>query len=354
MQKTLLISALHSKSGGGLTYIHGLINELAGRAEEVKVIVLRNKAYARHIPTFPNITYIDVPMPEQSALGILWEQLIVPYYSHKLSVDHTLFNANYCAFFAKKPAIILHTDTRVRQIVTHPLAKLYWYSLHALTALSILRARPVFKVSNSVASTWEKYLKNKETPALYAGLMTKNVPNMSGILGHGFHIVTVGDIYPQKHYDIMVEALAQVLPHIPDAKLHIIGAIHNRESMQALQHRISAHKLQSRVILHGKKAHIETLTAIKAADVYLSTSTIEALNIPLIEALQLGTNIIASDIPAHREVLEDTGAALISPQDTAGYVNAILTLKDTPQDIKNHPRHIYTWQQVVDLLLASL
>lgn len=74
-----------------------------------------------------------------------------------------------------------------------------------------------------------------------------------------------------------------------------------------------------------------------ATDVLLSTSRAESFNLPLAEAGVFGIPVVASDIPAHREVL-DAGRAgwLVPPGDEAGFTNALAQFAE-----HRHLRHHY-------------
>jgi len=59
-----------------------------------------------------------------------------------------------------------------------------------------------------------------------------------------------------------------------------------------------------------------------AADVLVAPSLDEGFDAPLIEAINSGTAVVASDIPVHREVLRGMGR-LVDPRDVRGWVEAI-------------------------------
>ena len=59
-----------------------------------------------------------------------------------------------------------------------------------------------------------------------------------------------------------------------------------------------------------------------SADVLVAPSTHEGFDLPLIEAINSGTPVVASDIPVHREVLRGQGE-LLNPHDPSPWVEAI-------------------------------
>ena len=61
---------------------------------------------------------------------------------------------------------------------------------------------------------------------------------------------------------------------------------------------------------------------LRNAYAFCIPSTIEGLSISLLEAMSYGLPIIASDIPANREVLEDDMAIWVRPENVEDIVNA--------------------------------
>jgi glycosyltransferase involved in cell wall biosynthesis len=61
----------------------------------------------------------------------------------------------------------------------------------------------------------------------------------------------------------------------------------------------------------------------------LLPSHYEGFGLPLLEAMAAGTQVLASDIPAHREVA-GRHARLIAPTDEAAWADALLSLDARP------------------------
>ena len=69
---------------------------------------------------------------------------------------------------------------------------------------------------------------------------------------------------------------------------------------------------------------------IAGARALLMPSLAEGFGLPILEAGALGCPVIASDIPAHREVI-GPGGTLLPPQDVAGWAAAVLAARDATQ-----------------------
>jgi glycosyltransferase involved in cell wall biosynthesis len=106
-----------------------------------------------------------------------------------------------------------------------------------------------------------------------------------------------------KRLDLLVEAVAAV----PALTLSLIGdgdeAAHLRERAVALG-------AAARVSFAGEIASAARL--FPAFDVFASPSRKEGLPLAIVEAMALGLPVVASDIPAHREVLGEDSRGLVA------------------------------------------
>jgi glycosyltransferase involved in cell wall biosynthesis len=83
---------------------------------------------------------------------------------------------------------------------------------------------------------------------------------------------------------------------------------------------LSAHKEQIRQL--GYVPDEEVATLMSQAIAYLFPSWYEGFGIPNLEAMAAGTALIASDIPAHREVVGDAGL-LVPPEEPEAWAHAL-------------------------------
>ncbi|MHD0396682.1 CDP-glycerol glycerophosphotransferase family protein [Staphylococcus simulans] len=131
------------------------------------------------------------------------------------------------------------------------------------------------------------YVKNNEI---------KNVPfNKSD-----FKVMAMGRLSPEKGFDILIQSFKEVVQLNKDAKLYILGEGPIRHNLESLIRRLD---LQDSVFLIGQKRN--PFSIMKQCDLFALTSHYEGQSMVLLEALTLGMNIIASDIPANRYVLQD-------------------------------------------------
>lgn len=115
----------------------------------------------------------------------------------------------------------------------------------------------------------------------------------------------------QKGLDVLVAALTRVDPALR-SRLVIAGRRGNRTS--ELERQVATAGLDPATTLLGARDDVADLLA--AADVFVVPSRWEGLGSVLIEAMALEAPIVASDLPAVREVVRDgVEAVLVAPSD---------------------------------------
>jgi glycosyltransferase involved in cell wall biosynthesis len=137
-------------------------------------------------------------------------------------------------------------------------------------------------------------------------------------------IVTVGRHEFQKGHRYLLEAAARLLPTRPRLRVIVAGRRGNASAdVEAL--RRSLH-LGDQVRLLGHRDDVPNLLA--AADLFVFPSLYEGFGGALIEAMALGLPIVASDVPAIREVVEEGRNAVLVPRGDphalAGAIGALL------------------------------
>ncbi|MBN1354844.1 glycosyltransferase family 4 protein [bacterium] len=137
------------------------------------------------------------------------------------------------------------------------------------------------------------------------------------------YILSVGTIEARKNYPVLIEAFSRfsrLHPHIP---LIIAGQFAG--SLKDVERRIRQLKLENKVILPGYVA-FETLTDLyNGADLAVFPSWEEGFGFPPLEAAACGAPVLASDIPAHREMLGDS-IVYFHPEDRDGLSHQLVRM----------------------------
>jgi len=119
-------------------------------------------------------------------------------------------------------------------------------------------------------------------------------------IGERDYILFVARLVPEKGAHFLIEAYERLKPDIP---LVIAGgSSHSDDYVAELQKHAS-----DKIIFTGYVYGEELQELYSNAYCYVHPSTIEGLPVTLLEAVAFGNCVIASDIPANTEVVEDSG-----------------------------------------------
>ena len=162
-------------------------------------------------------------------------------------------------------------------------------------------------------------------------------------------IVYMGSFMPYKNVETMVAGMAE----LPGYTLHLLSRI-------TPQRRAELERLVppgASVEFHNGVTDDEYHSLLRSATALVSLSRAEGYGLPLVEAMSVGTPVIASDIPIFREVGGDA-AAYVDPASPTEFAAAVHSLQDEPhwQDASRrsvHRAREFSWdesaRQLVDV-----
>jgi glycosyltransferase involved in cell wall biosynthesis len=143
-------------------------------------------------------------------------------------------------------------------------------------------------------------------------------------------ILAVGNLYPVKGHQHLIEALARLTERRPNAHVAIAGRGELEDSLRTQAHMLG---LEDHVHLLGLRSDIPAL--LTAADVFALPSISEGLPLALVEAMFAGRPIVASDVGEVRTVLNDGEAGLlVEPGNAEQLARALDGLLSHPDEAK--------------------
>jgi glycosyltransferase involved in cell wall biosynthesis len=174
-------------------------------------------------------------------------------------------------------------------------------------------------------------------------------------------ILTIGRLEPYKNVDLIIKAFAY---QVANVALVIVGEGPDYPRLEQIARSFGP---VGSVQFRGQVSDQELDELLRRANVVTSASCHEAFGLVVADALAAGARVVASDIPAHREVgrLAGDGApiAFVDPTDTKKYAAAIVAALDEgppPRggvklpswaDVAEHTRKLYSQACVVLFLL---
>lgn len=132
-------------------------------------------------------------------------------------------------------------------------------------------------------------------------------------------VVTAGRLVPWKHVEGVIDAMAA----LPEGSLVIAGDGPERTNLQHRAHE----RLAGRALFTGTLSRKDLLAVVQSADVFVLNSSYEGLPHMLIEALAVGTPVIATRAGGNAEVIRDgENGILVQPGDTSALSGALVRL----------------------------
>lgn len=134
----------------------------------------------------------------------------------------------------------------------------------------------------------------------------------------GAYVLAVGELVPRKGFDVLIRAMAD--PGLAHYSVVLAGP--STPYGQELRRLASELDLGDRVRFLGVQTDSELAALYRHAVAVCVPSRVEGFGLPIVEALSLETPVIATDLPATREVAGG-GAVFVRPEDVDGLATAI-------------------------------
>lgn len=137
-----------------------------------------------------------------------------------------------------------------------------------------------------------------------------------------FEILSVGRFVKLKGYETLIRSLARLINRGMKVHLTLVGSGPELAPSKELSRQLG---IAESVSFIGRVPHEEMAQIYQQADAFVLPSFTEGMSLAVLEAMSSGLPIIATDIPANREVLG--GAAIfVPPGNVSEFDNAIMKL----------------------------
>lgn len=165
-------------------------------------------------------------------------------------------------------------------------------------------------------------------------------------------ILNVGRLVESKGQRELILAFARVLEQFPDARLFIAG---DGPFRPALHETIQVAGLEGKAFLLGQRDDVPALLAL--ADIFAFPSRHEGHPGAVVEAMLAGKPILVSDIPVHREMIEEgESGRFVDPDDIprlADMITSLLRNPDRAQRLGDQARAIARQRFDIDVIAAQ-
>jgi glycosyltransferase involved in cell wall biosynthesis len=172
-------------------------------------------------------------------------------------------------------------------------------------------------------------------------------------LGEDPVLLFVGEVAERKNVPRLIDAFADVVRKVPEARLVLAGS--PGLGYDKVRQRVRAASAGSIVLLgHAPQHEVESLMSTASAVVIPSVD--EGFGFPALEAMSIGTPVIAADTASLPEVVDGAGL-LVSPLDRdaiAGAMHRVLTDVDLRRNLSTRGLEraaTFTWRRAAEQTL---
>lgn len=143
---------------------------------------------------------------------------------------------------------------------------------------------------------------------------------------HDRVVMQVARFHPVKDHETSIRAFAQVARQVARARLVLVGDGEGRSRCEALAAEL---QVAGRVTFTGVRADVSAL--LPAADVFVLSSLSEGVSVTLLEAMNAGIAICATDVGGNGEVVNHERTGLLSPRrDPQKLAEHVISLLNQP------------------------
>jgi glycosyltransferase involved in cell wall biosynthesis len=317
----VIVDGLSAKEGGGITDLLHLLPALLRVCPNFRLATILSSTYQQDLidRLSPEVDVLPVAAPELRARRLRFLTRQVPQLVRSQRANAMLSMGEIASWNAPCPKLVLvrnlnlfaawgdfgDVGSEIRRaayrFVSRPFVKKTLDSADHLVFVS--------RASLEHVSALYPRISQKST-VVHLGIDDEfcRVPQELNSAVESPFILAVSTISPHKNYGVLIRAFARLLERqreYRDLKLIIAGSRRMRATHSNLVRLTNKLGIASRVNFLGHIPHSEVSALYRAAAVFVQPSKLESFGHPLLEAMACRTPIIASDIPASREVCGD-------------------------------------------------
>jgi glycosyltransferase involved in cell wall biosynthesis len=221
-------------------------------------------------------------------------------------------------------SVYLMNDVRASNLNQYLKIRLYVFRLKMGAHLSSF----IVAVSKNVKEENCKSLNvsPQKVTVIYNGIEKRKV-NTTRNDNSEFVIGAVGNLNPDKGYGYLIESMPQIIENIPEARMYIIGEGIER---RYLEQSIADLNIRDRVLLLGYKENVYKY--IKQYDLWIMPSEREGFSIAILEAMSIGSTIIATSVGGNIEAISHgVNGLIIPPRSSKSIAEAVIYLYNNPE-----------------------
>ncbi|MEM2661460.1 MAG: glycosyltransferase family 4 protein [Nitrososphaeria archaeon] len=157
-------------------------------------------------------------------------------------------------------------------------------------------------------------------------LVKSNLKKELGLSERNPLVGTVAVLRKKKGHHILLEAIPEVLKHIPETVFVFVG---NGPQRKNIEEKIKQYGLSKSVIMLGHRDDIPQI--LKSIDLFVLPTLQEALGTSFLEAMAMGKPVVGSDVDGVREIIDNgVNGYLVAPNNPYLLASKIIELLKKP------------------------
>jgi glycosyltransferase involved in cell wall biosynthesis len=209
-----------------------------------------------------------------------------------------------------------------------------WARIHYFSQ----KAHKIIAISNAVKEkNCKKFnVKRELVEIIYNSIDLSLIPTIKNeIIKSHFVIGTIGKITKQKDYFTLIKAFKLVVQKYPDIELEIIGAIGskgNEEYSSQLKELVEDFQLSNNLFFSGVLPYKDVYKHLNSWYLFVLASEYEGFGLVVIEAMASGTPVVASNVDAIPEIIDDNvNGLLFKSKDYKDLANKIIMMLENKE-----------------------
>jgi glycosyltransferase involved in cell wall biosynthesis len=354
----ILVNALSMSQGGGRSYVVNLLRELRRDDRGFRFTLLAGPEQLAGLDTSA-VEVAPLRLPERPRalrlpLRVLYEEALLPLRAARFELLYCV--ADVCPPVAPAPVVVLMRNLNIYDRRFYD--DLRTRTLFRLARLGAPRARFAVFPSQAAADAIRRTipLRDERVAVVPYGVAAESFVDGPPYVADAPYLFLPAA--PERHKNIatLIESLRYVAD--PRLELRIAGSslldpAHSRE-LVALAARLG---LGERVHFLGPVPYAQLLAYYRGAAAFVFPSILESFGHPLLEAMLAGAPVVASDIPAFREIGGDT-ALYFAPLDAKALAAQVDAVRADPAAARARVERArarasgFSWQRSVDGLCS--
>ncbi len=362
------IKATQLVDGGGRRHLEKLLQYFPREQDTQIVVFLSNAQRDFDLPKRNDIEYRFYSFPARSLLHrLLWEQTVLRRELKRLDIDILFEPGNLGMMGSPVPRILLIHNLAPfsPEFIAGEslLSRLRLHMLRLATRLSMKSASGVIHLTDFARSFVADSLDLNNIPqrVIYMGtdrhvskLTTRrNIEKQFNIEGQ--LIFCCSHIYRYKNILEVVQAF-DLLRRSSGRQMTLVlaGECYDKRYAREIRDYISSHDLESQVRMVGSVDYSTLAGLYSSCDLFIFPSWLESASLILIEALQAGAPIVASNTRLCAEVL-DEAALFFDPHDPSSICDAAKRVLDDDalrsglRRSAKHRAEFFSWRRTAEM-----